>query len=273
MEVVRASLKILPELLGAAMGASEGRPALLDQTAISKLFNSTKTCPLRDTRGRATCISIWYLNMQLSGSLLEFPIPTATQNQIAKGLWDTPDYETLRPYFQYYTEQCRIAFHVSGRQIPVKTHQQIIDIGTHFQNGLSRDAIVADLVSKRPADYEANTECENFDDIFKSSIDLALRLILMLDVGELRNAFSGRRRLIWNEGSVQEFVRDIFSDKISLGHDGVRLGTQFTARNLKRYTRFRIELTTNLADHLRLRYEDRTVSIFHHASFLRCQHK
>lgn len=109
--------------------------------------------------------------------------------------------------------------------------------------------------------------------MFNSSINLTVRLTLMLDVGELRHAFSGRRPLIWTDGSLQDFVRDIFSDKISLGHDGVRLGTIFTARNLDRVAGFRVELTTNLADHLRLRYDDRTVSIFHHASFLQCQHK
>jgi len=109
--------------------------------------------------------------------------------------------------------------------------------------------------------------------MFDSSIDLAVRLVLMLDIGELRNAFSGRRRLIWVDGSLQEFVRDIFPDKKSLSHDGVKLGTPFTARNLDRVTGFRVELTTNLADHLRLRYEDKTVSMFHHASFLRCQQK
>jgi len=71
----------------------------------------------------------------------------------------------------------------------------------------------------------------------------------------------------------KKFVRNIFSDEISLSHGGIKLGAPLTARNLDRVTGFRIELTTNLADHLRLRYEDRTVSMFHHASFLRCQRK
>ncbi|KAL5333741.1 hypothetical protein BJX70DRAFT_403294 [Aspergillus crustosus] len=31
---------------------------------------------------------------------------------------------------------------------------------------------------------------------------------------------------------------------------------------------FKVELTTNLSDHLRLRDADKTISIFHHASFL-----
>lgn len=206
--------------------------------------------------------------MHLTCSLLEYPISATTQRRIVKSLWDTTEYESLRPYFQYYTEQCRIAFHIHGRQIPAKTHQNILDIATHFQNGSCRQTIQQALATA----YHVKNATES-EDTFDSSIDLAVRLVFMLDIGELRNAFSGRRRLIWTEGSVQEFVRDIFSDKISLSHGGIKLGTPLTARNLDRVTGFRVELTTNLADHLRLRYEDRTVSMFHHASFLRCQQK
>jgi len=205
--------------------------------------------------------------MLLEGSLLECLIPAATQKQIVEHLWGTTNYEALRPYFQYYTEQCRIAFHVHGRQMPARTHQYILDIATYFQDGLARHAIQQALLSQY---QEANA---TDSDMFNSSIDLAVRLILMLDVGELRNAFSGRRRLIWNDGSLQNFVREIFPDRLSSGHKGVKLGTTFTTRNLGRITGFRVELTTNLADHLRLRDEDRTVSIFHHASFLQCQQK
>jgi hypothetical protein len=95
----------------------------------------------------------------------------------------------------------------------------------------------------------------------------------MIDVGELRNAYSGRNRLIWRAGPLQEFLRDVFPDKILLDHGGMKLGTSLTARNLDRFGSFRVELTTNLVDHLRLRREDKTVSIFHHASFLHCHQK
>jgi hypothetical protein len=206
--------------------------------------------------------------MELTGSLLEYPIPAETQARILKSLWDTATYAPLNPFFQYYTEQCRIAFHAHGRQMWAKSHQQILDLASHLQNGIVRQDLKPCLLLHR--DGQSPSEGEG---TFDASVDLAVRLILMIDIGELRNAFSGRRRLIWVEGSLQDFVNDIFLDKVSLSHDGIRLGTPFTARNLDRVTGFRVELTTNLADHLRLRYEDRTVSMFHHASFLRCQQK
>ncbi|RFU24413.1 hypothetical protein B7463_g11924, partial [Scytalidium lignicola] len=102
-------------------------------------------------------------------------------------------------------------------------------------------------------------------------IDLGVRLALMLDVGKLRNAYSGRERLIWRDGTLKEYVQDVFPDTAVLDHSGIKLSTLFTARNLNRVTGFRVELTTNLGDHLRWREGDKTVSIFHHASFLQCQ--
>ncbi|RDW58355.1 hypothetical protein BP5796_12285 [Coleophoma crateriformis] len=132
-----------------------------------------------------------------------------------------------------------------------------------MRNGLSREEIEMNLSQKFPG--------HGSKDVLSNSIDLVVRLILMLDVGELRNAYSGRNRLIWKDGLLQDYVRHVFSDNVSLIHDGIKLGTMFTARSLDQVAGFGVNLTTNLADHLRLRHEDRAVTIFHHASFLQCQ--
>lgn len=94
----------------------------------------------------------------------------------------------------------------------------------------------------------------------------------MIDVGALQNSFSGRRRLLWKEGdgALKDFIREIFSDKPQSGHNGVKLGQSFTARTLDYIAGFRVELTADLVDHLRLR-DDKTVAIFHYASFLNSQ--
>ena len=212
-------------------------------------------------------------DMSLTSSLLSHPIPAATQELIARSLWNSTDYKILNislyPYFQYYTEQCRIAFQVYESHMQAKTHQDVLKIVQYFQEGIARETIQQLLFAESHVDKSS----EGHKAIFDSSIDLAARLAFMLDIGELRNAFSGRRRLIWIKGTVQGFVEDIFADQAVLEHEGIKLGTAFTARNLNLVAGLRIELTTNLADHLRLRNEDRTVSIFHHASFLRCQLK
>lgn len=56
-----------------------------------------------------------------------------------------------------------------------------------------------------------------------------------------------------------------------LNQSGLKLGREFNVSSMVRIAGFNIELTTNLADHLRLRDADRTVMIFHHASFLGSQ--
>ncbi|KAF2805400.1 uncharacterized protein BDZ99DRAFT_490508 [Mytilinidion resinicola] len=93
----------------------------------------------------------------------------------------------------------------------------------------------------------------------------------MLDVGDFRNAFSGRRRLLWTDGTLTEFVHSIFRPESILTNEGIKLDALFTARNLDRIAGFKVELTTNLADHLSFRDSDSTVMVFHHASFLKRQ--
>ncbi|RYP10746.1 hypothetical protein DL765_008014 [Monosporascus sp. GIB2] len=54
-------------------------------------------------------------------------------------------------------------------------------------------------------------------------------------------------------------------------HSNEKFGIVFNARNLERIAGFKVKLTTNLADHLLLRAEVKTVTVFHHATFLRRQ--
>lgn len=196
-------------------------------------------------------------------SLLEWPIPEVTQTAIVRQFWDAQSNKTIHSYFQYYTEQCKIAYSINQGGMRDKTHQHIIDIVKGFKGNLTRQEIREETAKKNNA---VNCGCTS-DDL----IDLGVRLALMLDVGELRNAYSGRKRLIWKDGQLKQFVRDVFPDTICQDHTGVKLSSSFTARSLNYVTGFKVELTTNLADHLRWRERDKTLSIFHHASFLQCQ--
>ncbi|EED15536.1 hypothetical protein TSTA_049740 [Talaromyces stipitatus ATCC 10500] len=59
------------------------------------------------------------------------------------------------------------------------------------------------------------------------SYDLIVRLICMLDVGKFRNAYSGRRNLVWRKWNFEAFVKEIFSEDIQLEHDKIKLGPLF----------------------------------------------
>ncbi|KAL2063633.1 hypothetical protein VTL71DRAFT_5438 [Oculimacula yallundae] len=214
--------------------------------------------------------------MSLAGYVLEYPIPAATRHQIAHTLWDSEGDDTLGSYFQYYTEQCRIVLYAHGWYMRKKCHQEIVDIAQKLRADLCREEIQVQLLANvhKPTSIASGQQEVEANVTSDGAIDLAVRLLLMLDVGELPNTLSGRRQLVWDNGRpLKDFVRDTFPEKVTLGHDGVRLGPEFTARNLDRMTGFRVELTTNLADHLRFRHDDKTVSIFYHASFLRLERK
>ncbi|KAK3338914.1 hypothetical protein B0H65DRAFT_432406 [Neurospora tetraspora] len=90
----------------------------------------------------------------------------------------------------------------------------------------------------------------------------------MIEVGELKNTFSGRQPLVWTKGTVDDFVHELFEPQTSQNLERGKFGRLFTAQNLALIAGFRVELTTNLADHLLFRDSDKTVMIFHHATFL-----
>lgn len=205
--------------------------------------------------------------MSLDDSILKCPIPVAVQEQISRNLWGAPASIASRSYFNYYTDQCRTACQICSGQLTSMQHQDVVDIARDLNNGLTRFDI-----KERREHLFAKEEKTASDEAIESSIDLSVRLALMLDVGEMRNAFSGRKQLLWTSGSLADLVRDTFQPQTALSHDGIKLGGVFTARNLERIAGLNVELTTNLADHLRFR-DDRTITIFHHASFLKCQQK
>lgn len=205
--------------------------------------------------------------MSLDRSILEYPVPLATQTEIANRFW-APGHvqvEYLRLYFQYYAEQCRIVLQAHKMRLPLKQHQDLVETATHILENVSRSDIKKRLIEK----YDAADG--TLDDALDASVDLAVRLVFMLDVGEFPNAFSGRRRLVWLDGSIQQFMQQTFPVQRKLSHSGLKLGRNFNVSSMVRIAGFNIELTTNLADHLRLRDTDKTVTVFHHASFLRSQ--
>ncbi|KAI0020053.1 hypothetical protein F4780DRAFT_770993 [Xylariomycetidae sp. FL0641] len=94
----------------------------------------------------------------------------------------------------------------------------------------------------------------------------------MLDEGDFQHAYTGRPMLLWKEGTIDDFIRatpTLSSAAFTQYAADEKLGTFFNARNIERIAGIKVKLTTNLLDHLLLREELKTVTIFHHASFLK----
>ncbi|KAF7933211.1 hypothetical protein EAE99_003096 [Botrytis elliptica] len=146
-----------------------------------------------------------------------------------------------------------------------RTHRDIIETFEHFKSGVSREDIIQVLMATLPT-HRQTTDGEK---LANGTIDLAARLVLMMDFGELKYGFTGRQQLVWTSGSLSDFL--IRSFKPPPGQDEVKLEKGFNAQNLERIAGIEIEWTSNMMDHLRLMDDDRKLAIFHHASFLECQ--
>ncbi|KAH9208058.1 hypothetical protein DL95DRAFT_428842 [Leptodontidium sp. 2 PMI_412] len=168
-------------------------------------------------------------------------------------------------YFRYYTQQCRVSIQGSDESEPynLRTHDNIKDIVTILKVGISLDQIHQSMRQKFPEPVGKRVE-----ESIQNGIDLAVRLLLMVNVGRSRHGVQLTRTLEWREGSLQDFTRKHFKPEIILPQERVKLERIFTARNLERIAGIQIIWTDNLADHLQMQDDDTRVAIFHHASFL-----
>lgn len=186
------------------------------------------------------------------------------QELVAKLLGhNTATLHGIEAFLAYYMKQCNHALHDGGRHIFVRNHGEILEIANELMRGSSRECVRDHL---RPR--YAHLKSEHEETLLDSSIDLAARLVSMMDIGALQYGFSGRKQLVWSRGSLKAFVHEYFSCPVLLGQD-VKLERIFNARNLDRIAGIKVEWTDNLADHLRVINDEKRVAIFHHASFLK----
>ncbi|KAH8598463.1 hypothetical protein B0O99DRAFT_591746 [Bisporella sp. PMI_857] len=210
----------------------------------------------------------------LNDPFYQTPITDQTRDKIINQFWYRKPLLQLQhdnfdwnAYFVYYTKQCIQALHNRGRHISARTHQDIIEITHHLKELSTKDVAKQILRSKLTTRKSANEE-----ELLDGSVNLAARLLLMMDIGVLQLGFSGRRQLVWREGSLRDFVHSYFNYPQMIAHDNIKLEKVFTARNLGRIAGIEIVWTDNLADHLcMVGDDDKKVAIFHHASFLKCQ--
>ncbi|KAF2193018.1 hypothetical protein K469DRAFT_745423 [Zopfia rhizophila CBS 207.26] len=215
--------------------------------------------------------------MALDGCLSKTPITAKTRAAIIRYLWNREETTLIQPdgfdwdaYFSYYTQQCIQALHHRGRYISARTHKDIIDIARDLEESRNKDDIKQLLRSKLTTPKSADEE----EVLLEGSINLATRLLVMMDFGDLPLGFCGRPQLGWHDGSLclKDVVHGYFNQPQALGHENIKLDKIFTARNLGRIAGIEIVWTDNLADHLRVVGDDDTkVRIFHHASFLKWQ--
>lgn len=202
----------------------------------------------------------------------EFPLSLESKKAILKAFFPcaafTKDIQNNprfgETYFQYYqktVESCRA-------HTTTVSHEKITELVTLLKTpGTTRKSAELKIRKQLPEE-----EFEDSDDIVEDSINLAAQLLLMMPTGVLHTlgrsvAISGETRLNWTSGGMSDLINTEFYPQLVL-KESVKLEKIFNARNLERIAGIKIIWTSNLADHLRLRDDDKAVEIFHHASFL-----
>jgi hypothetical protein len=211
--------------------------------------------------------------MVLLPGLLHEPLDSGTKRQISLLFWPLssvqPNDMDLSPYFTYYAKQCHHALHDQGKHILARTHQHILDVSRDLEQYCDRD--IAKSHVKR---LFTSPNHPHEDEILNNTVDLAARIYTMVNIGGGKYAISGHCQLEWEDGNLKDFLSNHFDQKPELDKGSIKLERGFKACKLQKIAGINIQWTDNLADHLRLvDDEDKTVAIFHHASFLKRQNR
>lgn len=168
-------------------------------------------------------------------------------------------------YFHYYKEQCT-AITPNFQVLGISTHQDVVDIALCLRNPEATRQSVKNSLTQLSQDSISSDP----DNRMRRSMNFAVRLWLMLDVGDYLSGFiPGQTQLHWGDESLRSLIESEFNVNFVL-ESKIKLEKMFNAYSLERVAGIKIYWTNNLADHLRMMDDDSRVAIFHHAFFLQC---
>jgi hypothetical protein len=188
-----------------------------------------------------------------------------------------PLFDTTRAsvdrYFEYFETQCRLAlYNWEKYDLSELRFRHVTEVAGMLKAGARRDEMEIYLAERLLGDCSV---------IASEIVDLTVRLLLMVPVWSFWQGVSpGETSLTWVEGTVGGALKRHFRGRgASKSEENVQimieqpmlLEKSFTAMNIEEVAGMRVVWTTNLLDHLKMRHEDNSVAIFHHASFLSYQ--
>ncbi|KAF1993424.1 hypothetical protein P154DRAFT_625433 [Amniculicola lignicola CBS 123094] len=202
-------------------------------------------------------------------------ISATTQAKIINDIWPRSSTTRLQKddldwnaFFSYYTDACTHTLHDHGQHISIRTHRDVCAIAQQLAASRSKEEIKEGLRTQLTDRARAR---EDEDRMLEGSVNLAARILAMMDFGTLEMGFSGRSQIAWADESLKCRVHSYFNVSPDCSAEGLRLEGTFTARNIEHIAGIEVAWTNNLADHLKLVEDDKKVRIFHHASFLKWQ--
>ena len=133
-------------------------------------------------------------------------------------------------YLRYYSEQCRNALHSESCTILVSTHADVVGIIHQIQEpGSTRQTTERFLQAK----CKDATRVKDVKKVVGALVDLAARLLLMLDVGERPNEVAWTKPLHWERGPVQLLLNDRFIQPAVFGRQRPIIRLNWTDYSLR----------------------------------------
>ncbi|KAH7156050.1 hypothetical protein EDB81DRAFT_645679, partial [Dactylonectria macrodidyma] len=166
-------------------------------------------------------------------------------------------------YHEYYERQWSLtAANCDGKFVALKNPEDLNELIKKLQ----RDEAYEDLI------LEIQGACGggDTDELCRTSLDLAARLLLMMRIGKPQNHFSHRPCQIWSHEPLRNFASRCFAETPKMSFEDVKLPKSFNGWSLETTGGIEIIFTNDLMDHLLLTEDDSKVCVFHYASFLEC---
>lgn len=174
-------------------------------------------------------------------------------------------------YSDWFEEQCQAA----ANQISVQTHQELLHILNCLQS-TSRDTSRIQVATNICAICSSTTPTLGLnpsDAKLNASLTLAARIWSSVAIDSLQHFFIPGYFTRWDS---DQCLSDALGKELCpkpQTHETVKLPKVFTAANLEKIAGIQVQWTSNLADHLALKDDDKIVMFFHQASFLELSKK
>ncbi|KAJ0119939.1 hypothetical protein J7T55_000789 [Diaporthe amygdali] len=170
-------------------------------------------------------------------------------------------------YTRYYLIQQTYLAHELGIQDSVEDVRFVSDVAKLLRSNLTHQEVIS-VVEERLNLEKGQVAAQHCEEI----VSFTARLLVMMNMGRFMSEAHQRRNILWGSRSLRDCVDDFFSETPQMSYESVKLPKAFNAWSIETVAGIKVRLIDNLADHLLLVEDDTTVLIFHHASFLECQH-
>lgn len=205
-------------------------------------------------------------------TLRDFPLPFDARLAVLNTFFDcnaeTEDGLSAPSNDSYFCYYRRLVENSKTWSI-MKSHDDMLDL----VRLIKQPEATRDYVENSLRIQLLDQESEEADEILEDTVNLAVRLLLMVSTGGFSSTgrsltVSGETKFGWKDGTIKSLLRTQFTTQRTV-KESVKLEKIFNAKNLEHIGGIKVRWTSNLADHLRMRDDDTAIELFHYASFLR----